>query len=106
MIEKKLISTAINRLVDVYHPLSIYLFGSHAWGHPSNQSDLDILIVVEKSNEPSYRRPVKGYHALFGLKIDADILVKTKAEFDNKKSDITTLTYKIAHNGKLLYGKP
>jgi predicted nucleotidyltransferase len=66
MIERNLLSEIINRLVDVYHPLSIYLFGSCAWGKPSNQSDLDFLIIIDTSDEPSYCRPVKGYHALFG----------------------------------------
>jgi predicted nucleotidyltransferase len=106
MIEKKQLSLVIHRLVDVYHPVSIYLFGSYAWGKPTDKSDLDVLIVVDKSDEPSYRRSVKGYHALFGLKIDAEILVRTKAEFEAKSSDVTTLAYKIKNDGKLLYGKP
>lgn len=106
MTENKLISLVVKRLVEAYHPLTIYLFGSYAWGHPTDQSDLDVLIVVDKSDEPSYRRPVKGYHSLFGLNIDAEILVKTKSEFDRTRSDITTLAYKIEKNGKILYAKP
>jgi predicted nucleotidyltransferase len=82
MIEKKLASKIIDRLVEVYHPQSIYLFGSYAWGHPTEQSDVDVYIVVDKSDEPSYRRPVKGYHALFGLNVDTEIVVRTKAEFE------------------------
>ena len=106
MIEKKHLSLVVDRLVEVYHPLSIYLFGSYAWGHPTEQSDLDVFIVVDESNEPSYRRPVKGYHALFGLNIDTEIVVRTKSEFDATKTDITTLAYKIKNDGKMLYAKP
>jgi predicted nucleotidyltransferase len=106
MIKNELLSVIIGRLVDVYHPISIYLFGSYAWGKPSNQSDLDVLIVIDASDEPSYRRPVKGYHALFGLKVDAEILVRTKQEFEAHNKDVTTLAYKIKNDGKLLYGKP
>lgn len=106
MMENKLLTLIVDRLVDVYHPISIYLFGSQAWGTATPQSDLDILVVVDKSTEPSYRRPVKGYHALFGLKADVDILVRTKSEFDENFLDKSTLVHKIKNDGKLLYGKP
>lgn len=106
MIEKKRISLVVNRLVDVYHPQSVYLFGSYAWGKPTDQSDLDLLVVVDDSDEPSYRRAVKGYHALFGLNIDTEILVKTRAEFESTMKDVTTLSYKIKNDGQLMYGKP
>ncbi len=106
MIEKNCLSIIVNRLVEVYQPLSIYLFGSYAWGYPNEQSDLDVYIVVDKSDEPSYRRPVRGYHALFGLNIDSEIVVKTKSEFDAAKSDVTSLAYKVKNDGKILYAKP
>ncbi len=35
-----------NRLVRAYNPLTIYLFGSYAWGTPTEDSDLDLVIVV------------------------------------------------------------
>lgn len=106
MIEKKRISLIINRLVDVYHPRSVCLFGSYAWGKPTDQSDLDFLVVVDASDEPSYRRAVKGYHALFGLNVDTEILVKTREEFESTMSDVTTLAYKIKNDGQLVYGNP
>ena len=96
----------VNRLVDVYHPRSVYLFGSYAWGTPTDQSDLDLLVVVDTSDDPSYRRAVKGYHALFGLNVDAEILVRTRAEFESTMTDVTTLAYKIKNNGLVVYGKP
>ena len=106
MIKENHLSLIVSRLVETYHPISIYLFGSYAWGHPTEQSDLDVYIVVDKSDEPSYRRPVKGYHALFGLNIDTEIIVRTKSEFEANMSDITTLAYKIKNDGKILYAKP
>lgn len=105
-IEKNNLSLIVNRLVEAYQPVSIYLFGSYAWGNPSEQSDLDVYVVVEKSDEPSYRRPVKGYHALFGLNVDTEIVVRTKTEFEASMTDITTLAYKVKNDGKILYAKP
>jgi len=104
MIDQKKIDLVISKLVATYSPLAIYLFGSYAWGDPTDVSDLDLLVIIDKSNEKSYRRSVKGYHALFGLKVPTDILVNTKEEFENRADKIPTLFYKIRHQGKLVYG--
>lgn len=106
MIKKEIIDYIKNTLVGVYHPLKIYLFGSYAWGIPREESDLDFIVVVSSSRQPSYERPVKGYHALRDMTISKDILVFTEKEFDERADDITTLCYKVKHDGKLIYAKP
>ena len=105
MIEKKTINTIKKTLVEVYRPLKIYLFGSYAWGNPTEESDLDLLIVVSRSTKQSYERAVKGYRALRDMTIAKDILVFTKKEFEERSNDVTTLCYKAKHEGKLLYAK-
>ncbi len=92
-----------NRLVKTYNPLKIYLFGSYAWGHPDEDSDVDLLIVVEKSDEKSYKRAIAGFDALFGLGISKDLLVLTNDEFEQRAHQKSTLMYKIKEEGKLLY---
>ena len=106
MIKKQVINSIKDTLVAVYHPLKIYLFGSYAWGSPTKDSDLDLLIVVSRSRKQSYERPIKGYHALRDMTISKDILVFTKKEFDEISNDVTTLCYKAKHDGKLIYAKP
>jgi uncharacterized protein len=105
MISEAVINEVKNRLVKAYDPLAIYLFGSYAWGHPTEDSDLDLLVVVKHSDEKSYKRPVLGYHVLFGLEIPKDIIVYTKEEFDAYSANVTTLCHKINAEGKLIYAK-
>ncbi len=105
MIDKKKMEEVVRRLVAVYSPTAIFLFGSYAWGLPDQDSDLDLMVIVEKSDDPSYRRPIPGYHALHGLGIAKDIVVNTKSEFERQAAMIPTLQYKIKHEGKCLYGK-
>jgi uncharacterized protein len=106
MIKKKDINFVKDTLVEVYHPLKIYLFGSYAWGTPTKDSDLDLIVIISKSKKQVYERPVKGYHALRDLTIPTDILIFTKKEFDEGSNDVTTLCYKTKHDGKLIYAKP
>lgn len=92
------------RLVNAYHPLSIYLFGSYAWGSPDPESDLDLLVVVNQSDEKKYKRTRKGLESLRGLKINKDLLVYTLDEFNNRSAHVSTLCYKIKKEGKQIYG--
>ena len=103
MVAADIIETAKNRLVKVYAPREIYLFGSFAWGKPDEQSDLDLLVVVNESDEKPYKRAIKGIESLRGLKIAKDIIVYTKEEFEKLCGDISTLCYKIRKEGIKLY---
>jgi uncharacterized protein len=105
MITPEIIAEVQKRLVAVYDPVAIYLFGSYAWGHPDEESDLDLLVVVRTSDEKSHRRCIAGLHALWGLNIAKDLLVYTQDEFDARVSDPTTLVYKVKNKGKVLYAR-
>ena len=105
MISKELLEEVKNRLVKTYKPIAIYLFGSYAWGTPTEDSDLDLLIVVDKADKKSYNRPRPGQRALFGLGISKDMIVYTNEEFEKNSRDVTTLCYKIKRDGKLIYAR-
>lgn len=100
-----IIETIKQNLINVYHPLAIYLFGSYVWGAPDTESDIDLMIVVEKSNEKLYKRPVAGHRSMRGIPYPTDLLVYTKEEFEKRSNDRTTLCYKIKNEGKVIYGK-
>jgi predicted nucleotidyltransferase len=41
----------VQRVVDKFHPEKVILFGSHAYGRPTLDSDVDILVVMPARNE-------------------------------------------------------
>ena len=95
----------IRRLVDEFHPEAIYLFGSHAWGRPSADSDLDLLVIISRSRQKPVQRAVRAQRSLRGVKAAVDVLVKTRREFDRYTSVKASLEAQIAREGKLLYGR-
>ncbi|MFN7658777.1 MAG: nucleotidyltransferase domain-containing protein, partial [Dolichospermum sp.] len=40
-----------HRLVTALEPEQIFLFGSYAYGEPTEDSDVDLLVIISKSDE-------------------------------------------------------
>lgn len=105
MIPQSTIDEAIRRLVKVYNPLQIYLYGEYAWGTPNEESSYDLLIIVESSDERVIKRGYLGFEALLGLRIPKNLVVLTKEEFDTYAQDQNSTTHEIITRGKILYGR-
>jgi uncharacterized protein len=43
----------VRRVVERFHPQKVILFGSHAYGTPHPDSDVDLLVVMPAKNELS-----------------------------------------------------
>ena len=101
---QQLLETITALLVDEFHPEQIYLFGSHAWGEPTPDSDLDLLVIVSESDERPAQRATRAYRRLRGVPEAIDLLVKTRAEVEKYRSVRASLTAAILERGKVLYG--
>ncbi len=105
MISQETIQEAIRRLVKAYNPLEIYMYGKYGWGTPDEDDDLDLLVIVESSDEKVYKRGYLAFEALFGLGIPKNIAILTKQEFDTSCQDVTSLTYEVKNRGKRVYAR-
>ncbi|WP_079291201.1 nucleotidyltransferase domain-containing protein [Cylindrospermopsis raciborskii] len=99
----ELLVKIIARLKIALNPEQIILFGSHAYGEPSEESDIDLLIVVANSNEPRYRRARQAYKVLQNIGVPIDVIVMTREEVERKLNVPSSLVSRIIHEGKLLY---
>ncbi|MEW5939511.1 MAG: nucleotidyltransferase domain-containing protein [Chloroflexota bacterium] len=95
----------VRRLVDEFQPETIYLFGSYAWGKPTEDSDMDLLVIVHESREKPIQRAVRAQRSLLGVKAAVDVLVKTRREFQRYILVKASLEAQISREGKLLYGR-
>jgi len=103
MVDKHKLSLIVEKLVEAYQPKKIYLFGSFAWGTPKEDSDLDILIVVDHSEQKPYKRMKPAYQALREIRVSKDILVYTEEEFEKLALEPSSLFHKIKLQGVKLY---
>jgi uncharacterized protein len=102
-ISQKDIDNVVNRLVSLYKPMTIYLYGSYAWGDPNIYSDIDICVIVQDSAQSQEERIRAGLRELKGIHIPVDILVLTIKEIQDHKDHPSTLIYKVFSKGKKLY---
>jgi predicted nucleotidyltransferase len=106
MINQATIDEVKNRLVKTYNPLAIYLFGSYAWGVPDQESDLDLLIIVDKCDpKDRHNAMVQGHRALSGMGIPKDILIYTQEQFLKSSKDKSSICYTVTKKGKKIYAK-
>ena len=107
MVTPLLINDIKRRLVNLYDPVEIYLFGSYAWGLPTEESDLDLLIIVDTCNpKDRYAAMAAGHRALLGIRnIAKDIVVLSRVEFADASSDPARMFYKIRNEGKRIYAR-
>lgn len=98
-----LLQEMTRRLVEQFQPEQVILFGSHAWGMPDQDSDVDLMVIVTQSDLSDYERAVLGHRCLSGLDVPKDVIVKTRAEFDFFREVRASLEHRIAKQGKVLY---
>lgn len=103
MITQELLNEITRRLVATYNPVEIYLFGSHARGNATDDSDVDLAIVVDKIAAPRHKELARGHLALFDVEVSKDLLLYQKNDFDRLKAECTSFAYQIVKTGKKIY---
>ena len=102
MITQEQINEITERIVRSFKPQKIILFGSYANGKPTEESDLDLLIIKD-SEFPSRMQNRKVRKILSDLKIPIDAIVKTPEEFQTYRDIIGTIIYPANKFGKVIY---
>lgn len=94
------------QLVEAFDPEAVYLFGSHAWGEPFEDSDLDFLVVVRDSELSPAKRSSCASKALGEVVVPVDVLVRTSEEVAWANRVYASLISQILDEGKCLWTKP
>lgn len=90
------------KIVREYQPEKIILFGSHAWGMPGPDSDVDLFIVKESTESPFDRiRAVK--RMIYGSGVATDVLVYTPEQTEQRRAIGDPFIRRILERGRTLY---
>jgi uncharacterized protein len=95
------IKSVCKQIVDNFQPEKVVLFGSYAYGTPTEDSDIDLLVVMpytgnELEQMVKVRRRLKSKYPL-------DVLVKTAAQLKARNELGDFFIQEILEKGKILY---
>jgi predicted nucleotidyltransferase len=94
---------ALEKLIEQVQPEKIILFGSYAYGHPTPDSDVDLLVVVRaQEGETRRERYLRVALALRPRLFPIDLIVHTPEEIEERLTHSFFLR-EILTRGKVLY---
>lgn len=102
-VDDAILQEMTGRLVAEFDPEQIILFGSHAWGVPTEDSDIDLYVVVPESDERPFARMRRALACLEGLRVPKDVLVRTRRETEKYRWVHASLESQVLEKGRVLY---
>jgi predicted nucleotidyltransferase len=99
------IDQAVENLVQTLKPRRVYLFGSCASGEPTEESDIDLLVVVPDEAGDKLANTRMAYQATRDLPFPKDIIVDCESVFQKRSKWVSSIEREVLETGILLYGQ-
>ena len=95
----------LEKLITDYAPQKVILFGSHAWGQPDHDSDIDLLIIKDTDERRFIDRWVTVHRILSDptRTIGLDTIVLTPHEVTDRQAVGDQFIEQILEKGQVLY---
>lgn len=100
MVTRQDIQATCNTIVREFAPLQVILFGSYAYGTPTDDSDVDLLVVMDVPKSEFRNKAVEIRHRIPSR---FDILVRSPAEIAYRVSYNDWFLREITEKGELLH---
>lgn len=101
----KTLPQAVKRIASTLKPEKIILFGSYAYGNPTPDSDVDLLIIKDGDKKENH---LAASMLLYPREFPVDIIVKTPQEVEEDLKggkDNSFFTREIVKKGKVVYDR-
>lgn len=101
MISRKAIKQYCDAVAAAFKPRKIILFGSYAYGRPTEDSDVDVMVVMPKGRyrrDLGWRIPVK-----VPPKFPVDVLVEPEDRLERRILDRESFILDVTEKGKVMY---
>ncbi|MDE0088884.1 MAG: nucleotidyltransferase domain-containing protein [Candidatus Poribacteria bacterium] len=102
MVSRKDIQATCDDIVREFAPLQVILFGSYAYGTPSEYSDVDLLVVmpVEKSET---RQQASEIRKRIPRRFSMDLIVRSPEEIAYRITHNDWFLLEVTEKGEVLY---
>lgn len=101
-LNEDILDEIVRRIVERAHPEKVILFGSHAYGVPTKDSDVD-LIVVKRDVASKRNESVRIRKLLRGILLPFDIIVVSPEEFEFDKDESGSIFKEASRKRVVIY---
>jgi uncharacterized protein len=95
------IRNVTRQIVRQFHPQKVILFGSYAYGQPTEDSDVDLLVVMDTDESPLH--VAAKIAAAIEHPFPLDVVVRTPVEFASAVHRKGVFATEVATKGITLY---
>ena len=103
-VTQEILDEIVRRLVAALDPEKIILFGSYAYGVPSGDSVVDLLVIMQTTARPADRY-VAASNTIRPRPFPYDLLVKTPDEIAGAIAKGNGFIQEIVRHGRVLYAR-
>ena len=103
MITREDIQATCDDIVQEFNPLQIILFGSYAYGTPTEDSDVDLLVVMD-APETETRLCDTEIRQRISSRFPMDVLVRSREEVAYRIAYNDWFLREVTEKGEVLYG--
>lgn len=90
------------QITEEFRPEKIILFGSYAYGTPTDDSDVDLLVVMPLNGKSPHQQAAEIYSECRSP-FPVDIIVRTREEFEQRQRMRDWFMRDIGRQGITLY---
>jgi predicted nucleotidyltransferase len=98
------IEMMVQRLVERFGPDQVILFGSHARGAASPDSDVDLLVIMPFTGSKRAKQ-LEMRLALHDITLPKDIILASPDEVTRRRNIVGTIIRPALREGKVLYAR-
>jgi predicted nucleotidyltransferase len=91
----------VGELARRFKPKKVILFGSHAYGIPGADSDVDLLVIMSHSGRPPYQEA--KIRTAVRAPFSVDLMVRTPQRLKKRLAMKDSFMTEIMHKGRVLH---
>lgn len=95
------LKSMVDTIVREFAPEKVILFGSYAWGTPTEDSDVDLVVIKETDNTRRLAREIDG--TLFPRMLPLDLMVWRPSYVAHRERMGDMFVQEVLSKGKVLY---
>lgn len=100
---RRALDSVVRQIVEQFDPERVILFGSHAYGEPGPESDVDLMVVMETPHRQAEQavRICRAIESPFAL----DLIVRTPTTLATRLALGDPFIHEVVRCGRVLYAR-